>query len=34
MMHILLKINKPLLMTGESGVGKTSLIVPYLFSLK
>ncbi len=34
MMSILLKINRPLLMTGESGVGKTSLIVPYLFSIK
>ena len=34
LIDILLQISRPILITGESGVGKTSLIVPYLFSLK
>lgn len=34
MFRILLEENKPVLFTGESGVGKTSLTVPYLFGLK
>jgi DNA replication protein DnaC len=34
MMDVLLQENKPILFTGESGVGKTSLTVPHLFHLK
>lgn len=32
--EVFLQEQKPILLTGESGVGKTSLTVPFLFSLK
>ncbi|CAM5998966.1 unnamed protein product [Sphagnum balticum] len=33
-MEVLLEEKKPVLLTGESGVGKTSLAVPFLFAQK
>jgi len=31
MFDLLLENKKPILLTGDSGVGKTSLVVPFLF---